>query len=103
MGVGRKMANYYISAVHKENEIIKTVKTSTYYTQYGLGTTTEKTRDEVISDIDSGKNICTICKKSSGYWKPGEHVITEAIDDAEYIKTGTNGIKSDGLDNIAKY
>ena len=99
------MADYYIHAVHQDKEVIVTVKTCTAYTKTGgPGTTTEKTRSTVVSDIDvSNKSIFTIYKNSNKEWILGEKVITEEIDKKKYIKTKANGKKTDNLDNIEQY
>ena len=98
------MADYYIHEVHQDKEVIVTVKTCTSYTKTGPGTTTEKTRSTVVSDIDvSKKTIFTIRENSSKEWILGEKVITEEIEKKKYIKTIANNKKSDNLDNIKQY
>ena len=96
------MADYYIYAVHQEDEVIKKVKTCTSYTTSGgPSTESEKTKDTVVSDINSGKTVFTIYKDV--IWKLGELVVIETIDKIKYIKTKRNGTKKDNLDNIAPY
>lgn len=99
------MADYYIHEVHQDKEVIVTVKTCTSYTKTGgPGTSTEKTRATVVSDIDvSKKTIYTIRENSSKEWILGEKVITEEIEKKKYIKTIANNKKSDNLDNIKQY
>jgi hypothetical protein len=99
------MADYYIHAVHQDKEVIVKVKTCTSYTKTGgPGTTTEKNRSTIVSDIDvSKKTIFTIYKNSKDEWILGETVKTEEIDKVKYIKTKANGKKSDNLDNIEQY
>ncbi|WP_185903638.1 DUF3892 domain-containing protein [Hathewaya massiliensis] len=98
------MADYYIYSVHQENDIIKTVKTCTFYISTILTNKKEKTREEVVYDIDQGnKTIYTIYKNSSGKYELGAKVITETIEGKKYIKTKANGKKCDNLDNIEQY
>lgn len=97
------MAAYYISDVHQENEVIKKVKTCTSYSTSGPSAKIEKTRESVVSDLESKKDIFTIYKNSKGDWALGEYVQIEIIDGKKYIKTKANGKKCDNLDNIAQY
>lgn len=98
------MADYYIHAVHQEDDVIKTVKTCTSYTSSGPGSSTEKTRTSVEIDIDIlNKTIYTIYRNSVGNWTLGEKVITQKIDGKTYIKTKANDKKCDNLDNIEQY
>lgn len=98
------MADYYIYAVHQEDDIIKTVRTcTTYSVTTGPNNKLEKTRKTVVDDIDdNGKTIFTIYESSQN-WKLGELVITEEIDGEKFIKTKANGKKCDNLDNIEQY
>lgn len=98
------MADYYIYAVHQEDDVIKKVKTCTSYsTTTGPDIESEKTRQTVIDDIDIySKTIFTIYKSSQS-WKLGELVKTEEVEGKKYIKTKANGKKCDNLDNIEQY
>lgn len=98
------MADYYIHAVHQEDDVIKTVKTCiSYSTITGPNNESEKTRQTVIDDIDDkSKTIFTIYKNYKN-WELGELVKTEKIDGKKYIKTKANGKKCDNLDNIEQY
>ncbi|WP_270746914.1 DUF3892 domain-containing protein [Leuconostoc lactis] len=98
------MTDYYIYAVHYEQEHTHIKQVKTYKTTDGNNftkKTIEFSRDDVVSAINNGTVFETLYKKSSSdTWERGKKVIA---DDDHYIKTERNNKKADNLDNLPEY
>lgn len=65
--------------------------------------TVQFSRQQVIAKIRAGIKFCTIYKGENGNWKRGAAVIIVTIDGEEFIKTVSDKIKKDNLDNLPEF
>jgi hypothetical protein len=99
------MANqidYYIYKVHYSTHRvhIESVRTKMSLTESGY---TEKTRGEVVKDINTLKKVIYSAPPDNSGLKKGQRVITELLDDVYYIKTIPDKTKRDNLDELPTY
>ncbi|NLI90727.1 MAG: DUF3892 domain-containing protein [Peptococcaceae bacterium] len=101
------MADYYICAVHYENanneRYISKVKI-TFNLTTEINTAYEKTKFEVVSDIESLKKKVKTKYKSNNTWHEGEDVrVVNGDSGYKYLRTDSNNIKKDNLGNLPEY
>jgi hypothetical protein len=100
-----KEIEYYIyevhySITHTHKEHIEKVKTTTsLYRKDG----TEKTRAEVVNDINLYGKVVYSAPPNNGGLKKGAKVITEYLYSTYYIKTIADGTTRDNLDELPTY
>jgi hypothetical protein len=67
-----------------------------------LGSSTEMTRNKVVSEIEKGPTFVTITK-SNGKWKRGEDVHIVKVQGVKYIRTDRNAVASDNLGDLPEF
>lgn len=98
------MANYYICAVHYDtynHDHISSVK-ATYNLNDEISSASEKSKTQVVSDIESGHNVKTKYK-SSYSWREGDDVRVVHGQSGKYIRTDANRTEKDNLGNLPEY
>ncbi len=97
--------DYYIykvhySTAHKNREHIEKVLTTKSLYQKDA---TEKTRTEVVDDINTYKKVIYSAPPDNGGLKKGARVITEYLNGKYYIKTVADNTTKDNLDELPTY
>ena len=92
---------FYIDKVHYENtcygyRYISKIKGTTCFSE---DSTKEYTKQAVINFINDGNEVKTKYRKN-GFWVVGENV---HVVDNQYIRTDSNSIKADNLENLPEY
>lgn len=60
-------------------------------------------REDVISEINSGKTFITVPKNKDNEWSKGQEIHIITVDDVEYLRTDANSKKSDNLENLPEF
>ncbi len=99
-----KWADYVITRVrfNAAGTHIENVET---YEHSGTSLTNQgsRTRSSVVSAIDSGTSFCTATKNSNGTYSYGAIVKVMTIDGERFIKTKSDKVKNDNLDNLPTF
>jgi hypothetical protein len=67
-----------------------------------VGPTNTATRTQVVQSIEAGYSFCTATEANGQYHK-GAMVKVVVIDGEKFIRTKSDGIKSDNLDNLLTF
>lgn len=100
------MADYYIYAVtYKEENYTRYINKVKYTMTLAYdGGDDEKTRHDVVFDIDTMDRKVMTKRKVNGVWKEGESVhVIEQSDGDKFIRTDWNKTKADNLENLPEY
>jgi hypothetical protein len=99
-----KWADYLITAV-RFNAAGTHIEAVQYREDKGdsAGSASEALRSKVIEWIERGYSFCTATKGSDGNWHKGAIVKVVIIDGKQFIRTKSDGIAEDNLDNLPSF
>ncbi len=99
-----KWADYYISAVHYDNEHSH-IETVRVHSDIGglIGGFAVWSREAVVSNIQVGYSFITIRKGPDNTWLRGEDVRIVRINGIDYLRTDNNSTTSDNLGKLPEF
>lgn len=99
-----KWADYLITAV-RFNNFGTHIEAVQYCADKGesVGPTLQTSRAEVVASLESGVTFCTATMGTDGKWLKGAPVKIVTIDNQKFIRTKSDGIKADNLDNLPTF
>jgi hypothetical protein len=99
-----KWADYLISAV-RFNATETHIDKVRFHEDHDekVGPPDDMKRSEVVSKIENEKTFKTIFKNSDGTWRPGALVRIIVIHGEKFIRTDTDYIRADNLDNLPRF
>jgi hypothetical protein len=68
-----------------------------------VGSSSEKSRSEVLQAIKSNATFITIFRSNNNEWNKGQEVYIVTINGSEYLKTVDNSKAADNLDNLPEF
>jgi len=103
--MSEKWADFLIDAVrfNSQHTHIDLVRCRTDRGETISESTEQFSRQQVIAKIGAGIKFCTIYRGDNGKWKRGASVIIIILDGEEFIKTVSDKIKKDNLDNLPEF
>lgn len=100
-----KWADYGISKVHYENDPKRIGKVKRMADNGdGLGPEEERSRQQVIGDLKTGRTYVTINRRSDGSYSKGANIeIVKHSDGEEFIRTDRDATDRDNLGELEKF
>jgi len=99
-----KWADYCISAVRYNEDETHIVKVKVHLDNSDtIGSSSEWTREKVVSAIEGGTTFVTIFKGNDGKWEKGQDVHVVKVNGKKYIRTDKNSRAADNLENLPEF
>jgi Protein of unknown function (DUF3892) len=99
-----KWADYLISAV-RYNAAETHIDAVKLHEDRGdtVGSSVEKSRQEIVALLEGDATISTIFKTQEGKWRQGAEVRIITVEGTKYIRTDADATKADNLGNLPRF